>query len=89
MLWFQLKTSLRLVDWFKTCNGVQFSWDKFHSDGARIFARLDRIYISKGIKLGDKGKKFKYFICNDSSRSDHRSISLICNFKEPTSMKTI
>jgi exonuclease III len=71
--WSLLKASMDFEDWFNTNRNIRYSWDNKRL-GARVMARLDRFYLSKG-EL-NKPLIADYKIRGDCGLSDHLPVSL-------------
>lgn len=65
-----LTSALNVADNFPNTSPLKFSWDNHRQDGARVLARLDRIYSFKE-DGGQPNLLAEYFIKGDNNHSDH------------------
>lgn len=70
LLFNALKESIQVAEYPRTVPTLTYSWDNARSDGARVMARLDRVYVFPDSPTSRR-KILQYRIRGDHTRSDH------------------
>lgn len=79
-LFTNLKNHLNVVDSPRSTPSLPFLWDNYRSNGLRILARLDRIYLFRNSLGCSQRKLLNYEIHSDTGWSDHCPITATVEF---------